>query len=134
MYSIFVLSANNVSGGNESRVNLVGTDSPVRADSSTLHCHDSVTLISAGTLRPSSTFTKSPGTSSVVLISYSTPSLQTTHREMVIFLRAPISCSALFSCQNPKNAFAVKTNAIKIESPGLSGWMAKASIAAPMSK
>ena len=121
MKSMFLRSANKVSGGRASECVFVGIDSPVNADSSTLHCHDSLILRSAGTFKPSSSFTMSPGTRFVVLTSISRPSLQTIHCEIVICLRAPISCSALFSCQYPKNAFAVSTIKMKIVSPGLSG-------------
>ncbi len=134
MYSIFFLSASNVSGGNTSSLTFVGIDSPVNADSSTLHCQASETRKSAGTLSPSSIFTMSPGTNLVVLISISMPSRQTTHRETVICFKAPISCSALFSCQKPKNAFAVRTIPMNMASPGLSGCVANASKPAPISK
>ena len=79
MKSMFLRSANKVSGGRASECVLVGIDSPVNADSSTLHCHDSFILRSAGTFKPSSSFTISPGTRLVVLTSISRPSLQTMH-------------------------------------------------------
>ena len=132
MYSMFFLSARRVSGGSESSFTLAGIDSPVNADSSTLHCHASLTRISAGTFNPSSILTMSPGTNCEVFISNSMPSRQTIHLDIVICFSAPISCSALFSCQYPKKAFRVSTIPMKIASPGLSGWVAKASKPAPI--
>ena len=69
-------------------------DSPVRADSSILHCCDQRILTSAGTLRPCSRRTTSPGTSSEVGISFSYSPRRTTQFEIDISLRESMACSA----------------------------------------
>ena len=54
-----------------------GTDSPVKEDSSLFRSTDEISLISAGTIFPSSRITISPGTSSSLLILTIFPSLFT---------------------------------------------------------
>ena len=118
MYIMFRRSARSVFLSIELRCFVIGSDSPVRADSSTRHWYTSSKRMSAGTLIPSSNLTISPGTKSVVGISDSNPSRSVTELEMLICLSASIACSACPSCQKPKKAFAVRTRKMKMASPG----------------
>ena len=74
-----------------------GTDSPVKAASSTFMLAHSKILASAGTLSPASNEITSPGTRSSLFTWVSCPSRHTLEVEAVISRRAAIASSALLS-------------------------------------
>ena len=81
---------------------VTGRDSPVRADSS-----DSIEpvltskLQSAGTMSPSLTVIRSPGTNILASIVCQTPSRFTEHLGAKVFLRAEIALPAFLSSKKP---------------------------------
>jgi hypothetical protein len=81
-----------------------GTDSPVKAASSTFRLDTSMSLISAGTKSPVSNTTTSPGTKFLASITSGLPSLTTFAWGADILLRADKDSSALFSCIIPNAA------------------------------
>ena len=89
-----------------------GTDSPVKADSSIFKLIVLVRRKSAGTCRPASKQTTSPGTSSFAGISICLPPLFTIAWGLVSFFNASIAFLAFPSCTTPTNAFTVITATI----------------------
>ena len=97
-----------------------GTDSPVRAASSTLSEAASIILPSAGTLSPASRTTMSPGTSSWLSMVIIVPPRSTLDLAAVICLRASMASSALFSCTTPSTELRITTKSMMNTSVGLS--------------
>ncbi len=82
----------------------VGTDSPVKVDSSTLKELAETRRPSAGTLSPASRMTKSPGTRAWAGIFCHSPSRTTLQWGAVSFFRASKERSARYSWTKPSTA------------------------------
>ena len=93
-----------------------GTLSPVSAASSILRLADIVRRISAGTESPASSTTRSPGTSSLLLIVSCLPSRMTLLVDAVISCSAAMAFSALLSCTTPMTALSTTTTAMMMTS------------------
>ncbi len=93
-----------------------GADSPVRADSSTRSSSARVTRRSAGTLAPSSSTTRSPGTSSADARLRTCPSRTTLAVVRTIDRRPSSAASARDSWTKPTAALTTTTPMITVES------------------
>ena len=114
--AIEVRSANGVDSSTGSTRLSTGTDSPVRADSSTRKACASVSLPSAGTREPASSRTTSPGTSSRAAISWVTPWRITLLVGVASACSDAIAFSARYSWRNPIHALSTTTTKMKIAS------------------
>ena len=90
----------------------VGTDSPVKAASSTCKFTACINRISAGTCLPASKKTISPGTNNSLGISVCIPFLFTNALGLVNLCNASIALRAFPSCITPITAFNTITTAI----------------------
>ena len=86
-----------------------GTDSPVKAASSTFKELASTKRISAGTTSPASNKTTSPGTKSKLLTVWTCPSRLTLASGEAISFKASIASSAFASWKTPIIAFKITT-------------------------
>ena len=106
MYTIFFLSPKGISFSADDNDNMslcfvTATDSPVKAASSIFKLALSIILPSAGTASPASNKIISPGTSSSLLIINCFLFLITLHVDAVIFCKASMAFSDLFSWYTP---------------------------------
>ena len=88
---------------------LTGSDSPVRADSSTWRFTASIRRASAGIKSPASTKMTSPTTSSAEGMTSVFPFRMTLQVGEDIFFSASSDFSALLSCTTPRTAFSITT-------------------------
>ena len=93
-----------------SEILLAGTDSPVRADSSTFIEADSRMRQSAGMASPASSTTTSPGTSSADGTVTCLPPRMTLEVAALISCRAARAFSAWYSCTTPSTELRMTTN------------------------
>ena len=125
MYTMLVLSPSGTSFAPSAIARapvclVTGTDSPVRAASSTFMDASSMMRPSAGTLSPASSMTTSPTTSSLLSTLTICPSLSTFDLAAVICFKASMASSALFSCTTPSTELSMTTNNIMKTSDGFS--------------
>ena len=95
---MLVLSARGISDDKGCIDLLTGTDSPVRADSSTCKLRSFSSLKSAGTLSPDANNTISPGTKSCEGIRRVCPSRRTFTSVVTVLAKEAIAPSACASC------------------------------------
>ena len=109
-----------------------GTDSPVRAASSTLRLAHSKSRQSAGTESPASSTTTSPTTRSSLRTEIILPSRSTLEVAALISCKAWIAASALLSCTTPSTVFISTTTMIMTVSVGKPTPFSIHSVAADM--
>ena len=109
-----------------------GTDSPVKAASSTLSELASIKRISAGTISPASNKTISPGTKSWGLTVMTLPSRRTRASGEAISLRASMASSALDSWTTP--IMALSTTTRRMMTASCHSWLATKETAAAITR
>ena len=106
------------------------TDSPVRADSSTLSCAASSRRRSAGTWLPASSSTMSPGTNSLAAMGWGLPSRSTCVRDAASWRRAAMAWSARLAWVKPMAALSTTMammTSVSVTSPRMPDTTAAAS-------